>query len=542
MKVEDLDLRELLSFNPKGGVIQFMGQRALLFDATAMGLLRKELIDTLGTFAARSIFTRFGYAYGWRTAENLQSVLPEVWKEAKGKAGPRFHSLTGLVNVSLNIRSNGEGDEPLIESRWDDSYEAEQHLLHLGRADEPVCWTLVGYASGFVSCVEGREVYFIEDKCCGKGDATCHVVGRFKEKWGPEIEPHLVYYRMESSSEILKELSDKLRCTEKRLKKRQEQLAFLEGVVDTPPLIMAHSEAMRNIVDIGRRIAKVDSSVLITGDSGVGKERMARFIHDQSARASRSFVAVNCGALTETLLESELFGHAKGAFTGADKDRQGLFEAATGGTLFLDEIGEVSKGMQVTLLRALQEREVRRVGENKSRSIDVRVIAATNRNLANEIAACRFRQDLYYRLRVIELRVPPLRERKEDILPLARFFLSKMARAQGRTITGFTPNVADQFLRYDWPGNVRELQNAVEHAVALCQGNQLDIGDLPCELRALSLKPVVSGCIRSLEEIERDYILRVLHAVGNNKPRAAAELNIGLATLYRKLKEYEGHG
>lgn len=539
MTIESLDLRELLSFDPKGGVIQLMGQRALLFDAAAMGLLRKELIDTLGTFAARSILTRFGYAYGWRAAENIQSTFPEVWQDARGKAGPKFHSLTGLVNVTLNIRTNGEGDEPLVDSTWDDSYEAEQHLLHIGRAEEPVCWTLVGYASGFVSHIEGREVYFIEDRCCGKGDAACHVVGRFKEKWGAEIEPHLLYYQMESSSALLKELSDKLRCTEKRLKRRQEQLEFLEGVEDTSPFIMARSQAMRDVVDIARRVAKVDSSVLITGDSGVGKERMARFIHDQSARVSRPFVAVNCGALTETLLESELFGHAKGAFTGADKDRLGLFEAATGGTLFLDEIGEVSPGMQVKLLRALQEREVRRVGENRSRAIDVRVVAATNRNLTDELNAGHFRQDLYYRLRVIELRVPPLRERYEDILPLARFYLSKITRNQGCDITGFAPNAAAQLLRYEWPGNVRELQNAVEYAVAMCQGNQIDIADLPCELRALSLKPVVSGCIRPLDEIERDYILGVLHAVGDNKARAAEELNIGLATLYRKLKEYE---
>jgi two-component system response regulator HydG len=195
--------------------------------------------------------------------------------------------------------------------------------------------------------------------------------------------------------------------------------------------------------------------------------------------------------------------------------------------------------MQVKLLRALQEHEVRRVGENKSRPINVRVVAATNRNLAEEIAAGRFRQDLYYRLRVIELQVPPLRERNEDILPLARFFLTKIAHGQARPITGFTPNAADQLLRYDWPGNVRELQNAVEYAVAMCQDSQIDINDLPCELRAMLLKPVVSGCIRPLEEIERDYILGVLHAVGDNKAQAANELNIGLATLYRKLKEYE---
>jgi len=541
MNIEDLDLRELLSFDPKGGLIHFIGERVLLLDTTSLGLLRKELIATLGTFAARCILTRFGYAHGWRTATNMKERLPKTWNSAAGKIGPKFHELQGFAKI-INKRTDGEGTEPLVESIWNESYEAEQHLLHLGLSDEAVCWSMAGFASGFVSCTEGREVYFIEDTCCGKGDAACHAEGRFKEKWGSALEPHLAYYRMESSDAILKELSDKLRSTEKRLKEKKEQLAFLEEDGDTAPFIMTHSRSMRAIVEVARRIARVDSSVLITGDSGVGKECMAHFIHDQSARASRAFVAVNCGALTETLLESELFGHAKGSFTGADKDRLGLFEAATGGTLFLDEIGEVSPAMQVKLLRVLQEQEVRRVGENRSRSVDVRVLAATNRNLVDEIAAGRFRKDLYYRLRVVELRVPPLRERHEDILPLARFFLNKIAAKLRCSVAGFTPSAAGQMLRYDWPGNVRELQNAIEYAVAMCQGSQVDTDDLPCELQTVSLTPVVSGSIRPLHEIEREYILGVLREVGDDKPRAAAELNIGIATLYRKLKEYEGHG
>jgi two-component system, NtrC family, response regulator HydG len=536
-----MDLRELLSFNPEGGVINLLGERALIINSFAQGLLRKELIGTLGTFAARNILTRYGYANGWRTAMNIQKNMPEVWKESRGYAGSRLHSLTGQLGVHYNIRTDGEGDEPLIASTWGDCYEAEQHLLHFGKSEEAVCWTETGFASGYSSYVEGREVIFIEDQCCGKGDATCHVTARYKEKWGPEAESHMVYYRMESLPTLFKELSDKLACTEKKLMKRQTQLAFLDGA-ETPPLIMARSQSMRKIVDIAWRVAKVDSSILVTGDSGVGKELMARFIHDQSSRASGPFLAVNCGALTETLLESELFGHTKGSFTGADKDRAGLFEAASGGTLFLDEIGEVSPGMQVKLLRALQEREVRRVGENKSRDVNVRVVAATNRNLTDEIALGHFRQDLYYRLRVIELHVPPLRERNEDILPLARFFLHKISHAMGRTIMGFTPEAADQLLRYAWPGNVRELQNAVEYAVAMSQESHVDVGDLPCELRALALKPVVSECIRPLEEIERDYILGVLHALNDNKAQAATELNIGLATLYRKLKDYEAQG
>jgi len=541
MKIDDMDLRELLSFDPKGGIMQLLGERALLLNAFAQGLLRKELIDTLGVFAARTILTRYGYANGWRTAMSVHRNMPEVWQESKGYAGARLHSLTGQLGIHHNIRTDGLGKEPLIASTWGDCYEAEQHLLHIGKSEEAVCWTETAFASGYSSYVEGREVIFIEDQCIAKGDPSCHVVARFKDTWGPEIEPHLVYYRMESFPTMLKELSEKLNCAEKRLKKRQIQLAFLDGM-DTRPLITARSQAMLKIVDIAWRVSKVDSSVLVTGESGVGKELMARFIHDQSSRACGPFLAVNCGALTENLLESELFGHAKGSFTGADKDRPGLFEAAAGGTLFLDEIGEVSPAMQVKLLRALQEREVRRVGENKSRPVNVRVVAATNRNLQNEIANGHFRQDLYYRLKVIELHVPPLRERHEDILPLARFFLQTISNNMGRNLVGFTTAAADQLLRYSWPGNVRELQNAVEYAVAMCQESHVDVVDLPGELREMALEPSTLGRIRPLDEVERDYILGVMRAVGDNKAQAAAELNIGLATLYRKLKEYEAQG
>ena len=538
MNLADLDLRELLSFNPEGGVIEVLGERALLLNAFAIGHLRRDLIETLGVFGARNFLTRLGYANGWQTARNVHMNMPDIWAESRGYAGSKLHSLTGQIGVHHNIRNDVDGSSPLIESTWNDCYEAEQHLLHLGLSEGPVCWTETAFASGYSSYVEGREVVFIEDKCVAKGDAACHVTAHFKENWGPEFETELAYYNMESSTSLLKELNEKLLVTEKRLKKKQKQLAFLEDD-ETSSFVMARSQAMRHAVDIAWRVAKVESTVLISGDSGVGKELMARFIHDQSARGSRSFVAVNCGALTETLLESELFGHVKGSFTGADKDRVGLFEAAIGGTLFLDEVGEVSPGMQVKLLRALQEREVRRVGENKPRPINVRVLAATNRNLADEIAAGNFRQDLYYRLRVIELHVPPLRDRHEDILPLARFFLSKYTRNSKCSAMNFTVKAADQLLSYQWPGNVRELQNAVEHAVAMTQSCQIDVDDLPYELRSQSLKPVVSENIRPLGEIERDYILGVLRAVGDNKVLAATQLDIGLATLYRKLKEYE---
>ncbi|NLI29815.1 MAG: sigma-54-dependent Fis family transcriptional regulator [Nitrospiraceae bacterium] len=538
MKAADLDLRELLAFDPQGGIISFMGERALIFDAVALGLLRKELIETLGLVAARAILTRFGYAHGWRTAKTLQQEWPDLWEE--GKAGPKIHTLHGLVNVTQNIRTDGLGHLPLVDATWQDSYEAEQHLLHVGLSDEPVCWTLVGFASGYVSFKENQDVYFIEDRCRGKGDSCCHISGRFRHKWGKEIEPHLQFYRRETIDATLNDLTAKLRSTENKLHARKKELSIVLGEdLHVYGMIVA-SDQMQKVLNLAERVALTDSSVVVTGESGVGKERIARLIHDKSARANKAFVSINCGAIPETLLERELFGHVRGAFTGAEKDALGLFEAATGGTLFLDEIGEIPLSMQVKLLRVLQEREIRRIGENRPRRIDVRIIAATNRTLQEEVTAGRFRKDLYYRLRVIEITVPPLRERREDILPLARFFLNKMNGKMKCKAVGFSPKAVRQLLQHDWPGNVRELQNTIEYALALSSGCQIDVDDLPQELHATSVPlPSSASLIRPLAEIEREYILAALRATNGNKVRAAAELNIGLRTLYRKLQEYD---
>jgi transcriptional regulator with PAS, ATPase and Fis domain len=316
-----------------------------------------------------------------------------------------------------------------------------------------------------------------------------------------------------------------------------------------PSGVIAKSLVMRKLVEMARRLAQVDSTVLVTGESGAGKERIARLLHEESRRASGPLIAVNCGAISESLLEPELFGHARGAFTGAHSDRPGLFEAANGGTIFLDEVGEVSPGMQVKLLRVMQSRELRRVGETKLRRVDVRVVAATNRDLAQAVAGGTFRQDLYYRLKVVELRVPSLRERPEDLLPLAHVLLSEVAERMQRDVSSLSPSVAQQLLRYDWPGNVRELQNAMERCVALAQSNHVELDDLPPELRDVAAEPRTAatttasplratGPVRPLRDIEKDYILAALQANDGNQTRTAEQLQIGLATLYRKLKSY----
>ena len=534
MRIGDLDLRELLHFDPLGGPIRFAGQRVVLYDAVALGLFRKELVDVLGSAAARVLLGRFGYAQGWRAAEALRTEIPWESEAEWRRSGGRLHQLLGHLRFAPPPPSPGV-TPPFAEAIWRDSYEAEQHLLHCGRADEPVCWTLTGFASGYLSYVNGREILCREERCVGAGDADCRLVGRPREDWereAPEEAGLLVAAgRRESLDASLQALTLALKRVETTLRQRKRSGSDVSGLV-------ARSEPMRRVVDLARRLARTDATALVTGESGVGKERIARLIHEASARAGHPFVAVNCGAIPETLIESELFGHARGAFTGASQERAGLFEAAQGGTLFLDEVGEIPLQLQPKLLRVLQEREVRRVGENRSRPVDLRLIAATNRDLGRMVEAGRFRQDLFYRLNVVEVRVPPLRERREDVLPLARLVLGAAAARGGRALSGLSSRAADQMVRYAWPGNVRELENAMERAAALAEGARVDLEDLPEEVR--TALPVVStpGPVRPLAEVERDYVLGALRLNGGNRARTAAQLVIGEATLYRKLKRW----
>jgi two-component system, NtrC family, response regulator HydG len=540
MRIDDLHHEELLDLDPEGGIIRFAGQRALLLDAVAMGLLRQYLVENFGLTAARAVLTQFGFAHGWRMAEAMRSEFNWASDVEWRLAGTRLYMLEGLFRPQPGL------DDPVSEAGATllASYEAEQHLLHLGRSDATVCWTISGLISGYVSHTSGKEIYVLEDRCLGSGHAACHLVGRSREEWGVERAGDLAFYepgRLKACLDVsLSRVTETLRAAEEKIKAHKKVLVRVARVADDPLGLIARSQAMRRTVDLARRVAKVDAAVLLTGESGVGKERIARLIHDESTQAAGPFIAVNCGAITETLLESELFGHARGSFTGASADRPGLFEAANHGTLLLDEIGDVSPAVQVKLLRVLQEREIRRVGENRSRPVNVRILAATNRDLARAVADGAFRQDLFYRLNVVELTVPPLRDRRGDILPLARLLLDSSAARMGRTITGLAPAAADQLLRYDWPGNVRELENAMERAVALASGHRVQLDDLPEEVRRVVPAPTVDmHTVRPLRDLEREYILTVLDLNGGNRTQTARQLGIGAVTLYRKLKKYD---
>jgi two-component system response regulator PilR (NtrC family) len=316
--------------------------------------------------------------------------------------------------------------------------------------------------------------------------------------------------------------------------------------------LLGHSEAMRRIFELVRRIAGARTTVLITGDSGTGKERIARAIHEESDRKDKPFLVVNCGAIPEALIEAELFGHERGAFTGAVASRLGIFREAEGGTVLLDEIGELAPTLQVKLLRVLQERKVRGVGASSELAVDVRVLAATNRNVEEDVRAGRFRQDLYYRLNVIRVEVPPLRERREDVRPLAEHFLVRCAAEHNKDIRGFSPDAMRALEGYAFPGNVRELENVVERAVALATGQTIGLGDLTHEVAgaASQATPALVGLPEEgcniddvLGEVERRLLLQALERAGGVRTQAAKLLGVTFRSLrYRLQKHALGDG
>jgi two-component system, NtrC family, response regulator HydG len=547
VRATDLDVHELLHFAEEGGIITFAGERVLLLDAVALGLLRKELIDTLGLTAARAVLTRFGYAHGWRVAETLRTGFPWDSEDEWRAAGARLHTIQGIVRAEVT-RTSVSSAAPGAEGIWHDSYEAEQHLLHLGQAEEPICWTLTGFASGYMSCVYGKEIIAIEDRCRGKGDAICRAVVRSKDEWGPELATHLPFYQKEACLDArLAQLTDTLKKKERQLQSRR---ALRQSDPHLPAGLVGSSPAMLRTLDLARRVAKVDSTILITGESGVGKERLARFIHDESARTAGPFLAINCAAVPETLLESELFGHARGSFTGASQDRPGLFEAANGGTLLLDEIGDMELALQARLLRVLEDGSVRRIGETQERHVDVRVVAATHCDLEQAVSAGRFRRDLYFRLAHVPLQVPALRDHVEDVPELFRHFLALFSARHRLRTKEVREEVLAALQAYAWPGNVRELRNLCERLVLL--GNDpLTLQDLPADvLRGTAadetgwVRParLLEECgvvpfRRFKAECEREYLEAVLQRTRWNFSAAARALGLHRTHLHAKAVE-----
>ncbi len=325
-----------------------------------------------------------------------------------------------------------------------------------------------------------------------------------------------------------RELTNKYRALKKRLER-------IEGTSE----LIGGSDGMRRVRKLIAKVAPTDSTVLIFGETGTGKELVARAVHDRSLRSEMPLVPINCGALPENLIESELFGHRRGAFTGADEHRTGLFEVADGGTLFLDEIGELPRAMQAKLLRFLESGEIRRVGDNKPFTCNVRVVCATNRRLDEMVAAGEFREDLWFRINTFEIAIPPLRDRLDDIEPLARHLAARFGAAAGADDEVFTPEALDALMEHAWPGNVRELANVIEHAMILCDDGPIALEHLPQRFTSLRMPTpgLKSTAPRSLRELEMQAIYDALDRHAGSKPKAAEELGISLKTLYNKLNQ-----
>jgi len=545
----DLHLAELLDFRPDQGIIRLHEQRVVILSAAAMGLMRKELVDTIGLEAARRVLLRFGFADGYHDAVNLRAR--STWTNPIDglRAGATLHTLEGIVRVDLRRvdydESTGRFEE---EVAWHDSYEAEQHLHHYGKSADPVCWSLAGYHSGFVTACLGREVYFREVACAGQGDRSCSAVGRDAASWGADIDAIRADFQAATVGHEIERLREavgtRLRELDRRerlLERRERELNLLRERVKRHAAerhFVAGSRPMQDVLELAARVAPLDTTVLVLGESGTGKEFIVRLIHEQSPRAAAPFVSLNCAALTETLLESELFGHVRGAFTGAVRDKAGLFEVAGNGTIFLDEIGEVAPTVQAKLLRALQEREIRRVGAERSIRVHARVVAATNRDLRTAVEDGAFREDLYFRLGAFVIQVPPLRERRDDIPPLVHEFMVRAAARMKKDVRAVSADAMSSLMSYRWPGNVRELEHAVERAVILANGPSIRRRDLPSEITQRSRRPDGDDDGLNLGEQERDAIERALDRFGGHRRRAAAALNISTATLWRKMKRY----
>lgn len=549
MDLTQLNLQTVLDFRPDRGIIRLHEQRVVILSAAAMGLLSKELITTLGLETARRLILRFGYADGYHDAVSLRDRSNWATPVEGLRAGAVLHRLEGIVRTESRRLEHDPGSGRFEEEvSWHDSYAAEQHVHHYGQSDLPVCWSLAGYASGYASACFGQEIYYREHECLAQGAARCSVVGKDATSWDDDdLESLRFDFRGADLAEQVERVRDAVRQQLNDLERRERHVAKRERELDllrerlarhaASKHFIAGSPAMQEVLELAGRVAPLDTTVLVYGESGTGKEFIVRLIHDQSARAAGPFVSINCAALTETLLESELFGHVRGAFTGAVRDKPGLFEVAGHGTLFLDEIGEVAPTVQAKLLRALQEREIRRVGAERNIKVHARVVAATNRDLRAGVEAGTFREDLYFRLGAFVITVPPLRDRREDIPALVHAFLRRAAARMKKDVHTVSADAMTALMSYSWPGNVRELEHAIERAVIVARGSSIKVRELPPEVLKKTRSRTTEDSL-ALKDKERVMIERALERYRGNRRQAAEALKISTVTLWRKMKQY----
>ena len=543
------DLRDLVRFCEKDGTIWLEQSRMVLMHTAALGALRKELIQSVGKEHTRRILTRMGYASGVRDAELAKRIRGHQSMLDAFLTGPQLHMLEGVVRVTP-VRMQVDLEAGIFDGEflWDNSWEEEIHLKELGESEDPVCWSQIGYASGYTSAFFERFILFKEVECVACGDNHCRIVGKPLEEW-EDAEEHLSYFKSDSMLTHLLELRtqvDYLRTT-------------IAQKTQTPQMVGV-SNGFRQAHELVTKASRTNVTVLLLGETGVGKERFARTLHQGSERRHGPFVAVNCAALPNDLIESELFGVEKGAYTGAQSSRLGKFERADGGTLFLDEIGELPLAAQAKLLRVLQEGEIERLGDDRTRKINIRLVAATNVDLAKAVKEGRFRSDLFYRLNIYPVTIPPLRERITDIQPLAEAMLERFCTRHDKRLLGITDKTLQVMKRYPWPGNVRELENVLERGVILApQGGWIELPHLFANLEsdiqngaaigpggglesddsskcpAKLLDAIISTGI-SLDELEQSLLNEAVKRSNGNLAGAARLLGVTRPQLQYRLK------
>ena len=556
IRVPDIqDLAKRLRFAPQQGRIWLDDQRMMLMHISSLGALRQELIESLGKETARGLITRIGYQAGNNDAAMARKVRAGSNTYDDFLAGPQLVSLEGIVHcepIALDIdveRGHYYGDFALI-----DCSEAEAHVASYGIGNEAVCWMLVGYACGYTSAFMGRPILWREIECRAMGHRNCRVVGKPVEEW-VDAADDLRFLQIGDFVKWAVEPQAALPATSRiaaRISSTNENSFGMVGI----------SAGFNTVCHMVKKAAPTEATVLFLGESGVGKEIFANNLHHLSKRRDGPFVAVNCASIPEHLMESELFGVEKGGYTGATTSRPGRFERAHGGTLFLDEIGTLSFTAQGKLLRALQQGEIERVGDTRTRNIDVRVIAATNINLREEVKAGNFREDLFFRLNVFPIKVPPLRERRDDIPLMMNWFLQRFAKRHGKIITGFRERSVDALFNYDWPGNIRELENMIERAVILAEeggsldlchlftsGEEIDTSSFILKRNgniALAAEPKTSGNVLAivgnkpgLAETEAAMLRAAVAEAGGNLSRAARLLGITRPKLAYRLRKYD---
>ena len=552
------DLLSEIHFDMESGKIWLGGQRMLLNHANSLWRMREEIRKSFGNEVAKYLFFRYGYYAGIEDAEIAKKLRPDLsWKEAY-LAGPQLHSIRGMVKVVPDeMKVDFEHGKFFASFDWYNSFEVACHKKVHGLSDVPVCHTLLGYASGYTSYFFGRQIAFKEVQCSGTGASHCRIEGRLIEEWKEDTDLKKYFNIGSLNTELFERRSDFDEIKRQNSSLQINPKEFFSAI--------GESKSFKIATELILKVANTKATVLLQGETGVGKEVFAKALHEASERRHKPFIAINCASIPTELIESELFGVEKGAYTGAIESRKGKIEAAHEGTLFLDEVVELSPRAQSSLLRVLQEQSLNRVGSNLDIKVDIRIIVASNEDLLETVNLGKFRKDLYYRLSTFPVYIPPLRERDDDVLLLAKFFLQKYTDMYMKNIKGFTDKAREYLTIYDWPGNVRELQNTIERAVILNEGRSLIqsedllLSGVSSKFISNSNKHIISSKSGSLEPKIRDenekilddllddefdleafnniVITRAVEKCGGNISQASRMLNMSRAKLDYRLSK-----